>query len=253
MTVNESLFGDWSRVRWTHFVCVLLGVGLATLIRFPIQPAIHSASPFLFYIPVVVLMALAFGQRFGLLATGLSVLPANYFWMVPDNAFEFNVHDFCQIISFSFAGISISWLSDTARKRKQLEEHLRATLATMGDPIITTDCHGRIVYLNAAAQMLTELEGQTVIGRMISDVLNLVAEDSKRPLNGDFQLAVNDGEIEQLPKRIILFSRSGRQYHLEQNASRILDASGRNLGMSLLFHRSASATLLTVAEKKKTC
>lgn len=254
MTVNESLFSVIKRVKLTHFACVVVGVFLATLIRFPIQSAIHNASPFLFYFPVVIAMAVAFGLRFGLLATGLSVLPADYFWMVPERTFIVDLGQFCHIIGFSVAGISVSWLSDTARKRKQLEEYLRATLASMGEPIVTTDCAGRIVYLNAAAQVLTELNSRDASGRMIGQALNLATEDGGDPLNGTFQVAFNNDQIDELPKRLILFSQSGRQYQIEQRTSRILDANGRKLGLAMLFHRLDSNTepaLVSDSVKKK--
>jgi mannosylfructose-phosphate synthase len=242
MTANESLFSVIKRVKFTHFACVVIGVFLATLIRFPIQSAIHSASPFLFYFPVVVAMAVAFGLRSGLLATGLSVLPADYFWMIPEGSFVVDFGQICHIVGFSFAGISVSWLSDTSRKRKQLEEYMRAALTSMGEAIVTTDCAGRIVYLNAAAQVLTELNSRDASGRMLGSVLNLVAENGGDALNGTFQVAFTNDEIDELPERLILLSQSGRQYRVAQKTSRILDSSGRKLGLAVLFHRLDSNT-----------
>lgn len=67
MTANESSLNAINRVKFMHFAWVALGILLATIIRFPIQSVIHNTSPFLFYFPVVVVLALAFGLRFGLL------------------------------------------------------------------------------------------------------------------------------------------------------------------------------------------
>jgi len=237
MKTNEALFDRLGEARWSHYACVLGGVLLATLIRFPIQPILHDKGPFIFYFPIVVAVAIAFGQRFGLLATVLSVLPADYFWMFPERSFAIDLGEFVQIAGFSFAGVSISWLSEAARKRKRLEEHLRATLASVGDAIVTTDCHGRIIYLNAMAQILSGLHGPEAVGRSLSESLNLFAEDGKHCLNGTFQVAVNNDEIEDLPRRLIISSKTGRQYRVEQKTSRILDAGGRRLGTAILFHR----------------
>jgi mannosylfructose-phosphate synthase len=217
---------------------VLIGVAFATLIRFPIQPIVHSASPFLLYFPVVVLVAIVFGPKFGLLATITSILPANYFWMAPERAFAIDFGELCQILGFSFAGCSVSWLSATTRKRKQVEELLRATLASVGDAIVTTDCRGRIVYLNVMAQVLTELHGGEAIGSMLGSALDLAAEDGRHSLAGTFQVAVKNDDVENLPKRVILISKTGRRHRVEQKVSRVLGATGRKLGMVLLFHRS---------------
>lgn len=255
MKVNESILNELNRINWTHGTCVLGGVLLATLIRFPIDPAIHNYSPFLFYFPVVLAAAIICGRKFGLLATVLSVVPANYYWMGAERAFEINFGEFCQILGFSFAGFSVSWLSDTARKRKQLEEHLRATLASLGDAIVTTDCRGRIVYLNAAAQLLSERRDQELNGCRISDALNLMAEDGGQSLDGTFQAAVTSGEIEDLPKQVIIISPSGRQYPVEQRASRILDGNGKSLGTAILFRRCGAGdgcSPMLPAQKKST-
>src|ERR1700752_1998713 len=81
MKISHSLPVNLAKVRWFHCALVVAGVLLATVIRFPIKTAIHDASPFVFYFPVVVAVAVLFGWRFGLLATFLSILPADYYWM----------------------------------------------------------------------------------------------------------------------------------------------------------------------------
>jgi PAS domain S-box-containing protein len=237
MTITNSISHSLTNAKWFHCACVLGGICFATLIRFPFQPIIHDASPFIFYFPLVVAVAILFGLGPGLLATALSVLPANYFWMPPDNAFEMNLSDAWHIVGFSFAGFSVSWLSETARKRKQLEEHLRATIANLGEAIVTTDCRGSIVYLNTIARVLTELHGDEAIGRTVGNTLDLVAENGEHSLNGTFQTALTSDEIENLPRRVIISSKSGRHYRVEQRTSRILDTKGRKLGSAILFHR----------------
>ena len=242
MKVNQLTSNLQTRTRWSHFAYVLVGICLATLMRFPIQPTLHDASPFILYFPVVVVVAIVLGFRFGLLATALSVLPADYFWMVPEDTLSLTAAQFVQILGFSFAGFSVSWLSEAGRKRKQLEEHLRATLAGVGDAIVTTDCRGKIVYLNTAAQMLTEVDGSKAVGYTLGDALNLFAMDGRHCLSGTFQVAVNNDTIEDLPARVIISSRDGKRYPVEQKTSRIVDANGQRVGTAILFHRLESTT-----------
>ncbi len=236
MQANETSLNPPSSFTWARCIGVLGAVAIATLVRFPVQPLIHNASPFLLYLPVVVAVAVALGPKFGLVATAASILPANYFWMAPERVFEIDFAEFCQILSFSFAGCSVSWLSAAARKRKQLEEHLRATLASVGDAILTADCRGRIVYLNSMAKVLTEMHGEEAVGSMIGAVLDLVSEEDQTSLSGTFQIAVRADDIEHLPRRLVLISKTGRRYPVEQKTSRILDARGRNVGIAILFH-----------------
>ncbi|HTR41356.1 MAG TPA: DUF4118 domain-containing protein [Pseudomonadales bacterium] len=237
MRAQELTSNPQTRTLWSTFACVLAGIGLATVIRFPIQATLHNNSPFILYFPVVVIVAILFGFRFGLFATALSVLPADYFWMFPERTLSLDAGQFIQILGFSFAGFSVSWLSEAGRKQKRLEEHLRATLAGVGDAIVTTDCRGKIVYLNTAAQMLTEMDGSKAVGYALGDALNLFAENGRDCLSGEFQVAVNNDEIDDLPTRIIVTSRNGRRYPVEQKTSRIVDAKGQRLGTAILFHR----------------
>lgn len=251
MTVIETSPTQASRnIAWKQFACVLVGVWLATLVRFPVQPVIHGVSPFLFYLPVVVIISVVCGPKFGLLATIISVPPANYFWMPPEGTFTLGLTECCQILGFSIVGCSVSWLSHAARRRKELEEHLRATLACMGDAVITTDCEARIIYLNGMAQLLTELQGQKPVGRTLGSTLNLLAEDGRQMLNGAFQVAINSDDLEALPKRLIIVSESGRKYHVEQKTSRILDPAGRKIGTAILFHQLEAELALAPISKK---
>ncbi len=236
MAANYSASNGQNQ-RWSQYAWIVAGILFATLIRFPIQPLMRDAAPFLFYFPVVVGTAIVFGRKFGLLATALSILPANYFWMPPENAFEMNLSDVWHIFDFSFAGFSVSWLSGTVRRRKQLEEHLRATLASVEDAIVTIDCCGRIVYFNAISRMLTEVHGNEAIGRKVNRTLNLLAENGEPSLNGTFQRALAGDDLENLPRRVIIVSKSGKRYRAEQKTSQILDAKGRKLGLAIMFRR----------------
>lgn len=252
MKTSESLsLNNWESTKWAYYAYVLGGIFFATLVRFPLQPILHNASPFISYFPVVVGAAVVFGRRFGLLATALAILPADYFWMFPERTFSIDFVEAMQIAGFSFAGCSVSWLSATVRKRKQLEEHLRAALASMGEAIVTTDLHGRILSLNTVAQMLTERQGHEAVGCTIGHAFDLFAEDGKHSLNGTFQVALNNDDIESLPRRLIISSKSGKRYRVEQRTSRILDARGQKLGIAILFHRSELEDVSTQAPAVK--
>jgi hypothetical protein len=89
------------------------------------------------------------------------------------------------------------------------------------------------------AQVLTELHGPEAIGTMIGASLNLLSEDNRSSLGGSVQMAITGDDIETVPERIILISKTGRQYQVEQKMSRILDATGRNIGVAILFRRAA--------------
>ena len=48
---------------------------------------------------------------------------------------------------------------------RQQSEWLRTTLANIGDGVITTDADGRVTFLNAVAEVLTEWSQADALGR----------------------------------------------------------------------------------------
>jgi PAS domain S-box-containing protein len=222
--------------KWTQLACVLLGVGLVTAIRFPVQDRIGHSSPFMFYLPVVLASAFAFGFKPGMVATLASLIPANYFWMPPEHHFSLNWVELGQMLAFTAAGFSVSWLSETLRIQRQIKECLGATLACVGDAIIATDCRGRIIFLNSMAQVLTELHGEEAVGQSVGDALHVINSEDHCSLDSAFHVALNDDKIEALPKRVIVVSKTGRSHFVEQKISRLLDVRGKRKGLVILFH-----------------
>jgi K+-sensing histidine kinase KdpD len=86
--------------------------GCAILIRIPFTGVLGDASPFLFYWPAVVTVALCFGLRPGLLATATAAVLANYFWMPPHGSFGLTKVEFLQLLTFS--GVNVLMLRDSA-------------------------------------------------------------------------------------------------------------------------------------------
>jgi lysophospholipid acyltransferase (LPLAT)-like uncharacterized protein len=93
------------------------------------------------------------------------------------------------------------------------------------------------VYLNTVARMLSEVNADEAIGRTVGSTLDLLAENGEILLNEMFQTALTGDDIGSLPRRVIIISKSGKRYRVEQKTSEILDAKGRKLGLAILFHR----------------
>jgi len=66
-----------------RYAGAFLLVLLAVLVRWPLQPLLGTATPFLFFFPAIMAAAWLGGLGPGLFATGLSALAANYFFMDP--------------------------------------------------------------------------------------------------------------------------------------------------------------------------
>ena len=114
--------------------------------------------------------------------------------------------------------------------------HLFA-LDSLAEAIIATDTHGRISYLNAAAEHLTGAEAGTAIGKTLDEIVGLVDETDRRLLNDPVKQALTTGAPVNLSRRALLLSRSnGSERSIELSASPIRDADKDVTGAVVLLH-----------------
>jgi PAS domain S-box-containing protein len=118
---------------------------------------------------------------------------------------------------------------------RQQSEWLRTTLASIGDGVITTDAEGRVTFMNAVAEALTEWSQADALGRFLPDVLELVREGTRETVENPAIRALQTGEIVRLANHTILISRSGREQPIDDSAAPIRDASGTTAGSVLVF------------------
>jgi PAS domain S-box-containing protein len=103
----------------------LLALALAVLVRLPLQPLLGDASPFLFFFPAIMAAAWYGGLGPGLLATGLSALTANYFFMPPTFSFRVpHLASAVQIVLFTGIGLFVTLLNERLHRARRGTEAL---------------------------------------------------------------------------------------------------------------------------------
>ncbi|HLX10020.1 MAG TPA: EAL domain-containing protein [Thermoanaerobaculia bacterium] len=110
-----------------------------------------------------------------------------------------------------------------------------ATLAAIGDGIIRTGAHGKIDYLNHAAEELTGWSGERGLGRRVGEVFRLVDEITRRPLADPVGRCLDEGRIVRSADHALLLSADGKEYSVHHSAAPIYDLAGRALGAVLVF------------------
>ena len=83
------------------------------------------------------------------------------------------------------------------------------TLASIGDAVISTDADGRIDYLNAVAESLTAWTVDEARGRPIGDVLNLVNEVTREPIENPLSRALAQRDGTSPLDHSVLITRAG--------------------------------------------
>jgi diguanylate cyclase (GGDEF)-like protein/PAS domain S-box-containing protein len=149
---------------------------------------------------------------------------------------------------------SLDFYSTIARditERKQLERRLRdekeraeVTLGSIGDAVVRTDAAGVVEYLNPVAEQLLGVPTSEVAGRPILNVLTLVHETSRDPLENPVETCLREGRVVGRSNLSLLVRPDGREFAIDDSAAPIQDADGEIIGAVLVFHDVSRARTL---------
>ena len=112
---------------------------------------------------------------------------------------------------------------------------LHTTLTSIGDAVIATDQAGRVTFLNGVAEQLTGWTQAQAQGQRLQDVLTLVSEETRLPLENPVDKALREGVIVGLANHTVLISRDGVERPIDDSAAPIRNAEGKIIGMVLVF------------------
>ena len=129
----------------------------------------------------------------------------------------------------------------TERKRAEQaifaeKERAQVTLQSIGDAVISTDAEGRIEYINPVAETLTAWTLEEARGRPIGEVLSLVNEITREPVENPLLHVLGGGETSAPTDHSVLLTRSGSEVAIQESAAPICDRQGRVIGAVIVFH-----------------
>ncbi len=105
----------------------------AAAIRLAFLSAMGTHSPYVVFFPAVMFAALYGGLRAGLLATAVSAILVDYFWIEPVNQFKIEqLPDQLSVVIFLLGGGMVSWVTDSMRRARTRasEAEAKALLAS---------------------------------------------------------------------------------------------------------------------------
>ena len=174
---NQPLLplGEKSRPALYRDAMAVVMVLAAAALRLVFLSALGTHAPFVVFYPAVIFASLYGGRRAGLLATALSAILADYFWIEPTGQFAVaDPADWLGLVIFLLSGTMIAWAMDAllrararataaetqaqlAAQREEAAEALResrakleAALASMTDAVFISDAEGRFIDFNDA-------------------------------------------------------------------------------------------------------
>jgi PAS domain S-box-containing protein len=124
---------------------------------------------------------------------------------------------------------------DALRQAQSARDFLRTTLASIGDAVISTDAEGKVVFANAVACGLMRWAETDAIGRNLDELLRLVNEHTRTPVENPVRHVLRDGKIVGLANHTVLIARDGTEVPIDDSAAPIRNRQGDLVGVVLIF------------------
>ena len=112
---------------------------------------------------------------------------------------------------------------------------LQTTLTSIGDAVVSTDEAGRVTFMNGIAESLTGWTQALAQGHRLQEVLTLVNEETRLPVDNPAEKALREGVLVGLANHTVLISRDGTERPIDDSAATIRDAQGKVIGVVVVF------------------
>jgi PAS domain S-box-containing protein len=146
---------------------------------------------------------------------------------------------FAGLLAYVASCAIIIGLGEAARRAQRWidegRELLRITFSSAGDGLISTDRQGRVRYMNPVAENLTGWTAAEAAGRPLSDVFQIVNEETRQPVANPALRALNEGVIFGLANHTVLIARHGAEIPIDDSGSPIRRPDGSLEGAVLIF------------------
>jgi two-component system sensor kinase FixL len=167
------------RQTWLLYGIAPTAIAIALVARFLLSPILHDYSPYLIFVPAVLVAAGLGGLGPGLLATVLGALLG---FFVRSTSIDYSPAEFASLTLFVVIGIGIAWSGEllqrsrtraffSARDAIAREAHLKSILDTIPEAMIVIDERGLIQSFSSAAERLFGYKPAEVLGTNIKALM----------------------------------------------------------------------------------
>ncbi len=121
------------------------------------------------------------------------------------------------------------------RRLQASEEHLSATLRSIGDGVIACDRDGNILSLNRAAEALTGWSSAEAVGRPLEEVFRIINAQTRETAENPVARALAEGVSVDLANHTALIAKDGTEHQIADSCAPIRDAAETVAGAVLVF------------------
>jgi PAS domain S-box-containing protein len=228
----------------------------ALAIRLLLDPVLGFSIPYATFFLAVAMSSLLGGWVSGIIAALLGGISTLYF-VIPPRHKPWLIYGadhqlgFALYLVISALLISLAEMQRRAKLRAEREaiergraearerdEHQRfdITLASIGDGVISTDCEGRITFLNKVACELTGWSQADAVGQPIDRVFVIRDETTGAVVESPTTRALCERRIVNLTGHTALLSKNGSRRPIGDSGAPVFDATGQLVGAVLVFH-----------------
>lgn len=213
---------------------------LAVVARLTLNPVWGDRLPYITLFPAIMLSAWIGGLGPGAVATALTAIAAEYFWIEPTRSWRVGDEtEFFGLGLFVVIGVFMSALNEAWHRAidavRASEEHLRVTMHSLGDAVIATDDRGCVTQLNPVAEGLTGWRSEDALGHALKDIFVIVNEETRQPAPNPVERVLQEGTIAALANHTVLISRTGREIPIDDSAAPVRTEDGRVVGTVMVF------------------
>jgi two-component system cell cycle sensor histidine kinase/response regulator CckA len=132
----------------------------------------------------------------------------------------------------------------------RIAAHHQVLLHSIGDAVLATNALGQLEMMNLEAERLTGWSSGEAIGRHVEDVLVILDEQTRKPLENPVMLVMRERRAVGLQNHAILLARDGREHPISDSAAPIVEADGTMSGIVMVF-RDQTAERATQRELRE--
>jgi PAS domain S-box-containing protein len=126
-------------------------------------------------------------------------------------------------------------LKQQAEEISERRQWFETTLASIGDAVIACDSEGKVQFMNAAAQELTGWPLPDAMGQALSEVFQIVNEESRQPAENPVEKVRRENAVVGLANHTLLISRDGTEFVIDDSAAPIRGDNNQMRGVVLVF------------------
>ncbi len=251
---------------WRYHAAAAGVVAIATLLRLLVDSQLGDNYPYLTYVGAVALVAWRWRTSSAVLSVVLGAVLANLLFAPEDGSLWVGTALYLLmasvIVAMSHELRGARWrcedlldeadgqqerLRQLARAEAEQREKLSTTLASIGDAVIATDIDGRVTMLNPAAEFLTGWTTTEAAGLPLTQVFEIVNEDTRLPVDNPALRALRDGVVVGLANHTILIAKDGVERPIDDSAAPIRGTDGDIIGCVLVFRDISERKALEAA------